>query len=158
MLISNGQIVGGLDNSLYYIRFDLRTKYIDNFCPYFIPFNPLAIKFGLVKAEKINNLISVDWVTLSESNSNYFVVEYSYDMQRWIQATNTAAAGNSSSVKYYNTLFTPIYVGLIYIRVVEYDYNGSATTSDPIYLEFNSNTIYNRLEYDLAGRLINIRN
>ena len=158
ILISNGQIIGGLDNLLYYIRFDLRTKYVDNFCPYFIPFNPLAVKFGLIKAEMLNNTIGVDWITLSESNSNYFVVEYSYDMLRWIQATSVDASGNSSSAKYYNASFTPAYVGLIYVRVVEYDYNGNTTTSDPIYLEFNSNTIYNRLEYDLAGRLINISN
>ena len=157
-MVSQGQGVGGLDNSMYYVRFDLIAKYIDNFCPYFMPFNPLAVKFGLVIAERYNNEIRVNWGTLSEDNSNYFVLEYGYDLQRWQPTSSIAAAGNSSSARAYNASFTPIYPGLIYIRVVEYDYNGSTTISDPIYIEFNSNTIYNRHEYDSAGRLINISN
>lgn len=158
ILISQGRFINDLTDQLYYIRFDLRTEYIDNFCPYFVPYNPLAVDFGMIKAERHNSNIFVDWVTMSEENSNYFVVEYSYDLNNWIEATSVKAGGNSSTQQFYSAEFKPIYSGIVYIRIVEYDYNGNTTKSDPIYIEYNLDTIYNRPVYDLAGRLIKIRN
>jgi hypothetical protein len=158
IMISQGQAVSGLDSSLYYVRFDIRTVYVDNFCPYFLSSTALAVDFGLVRAEPLNDVIQVSWVTLSEENSHYFTVEYSYDLQYWRQAASVDASGNSSTDKFYYTQIKPPYSGIVYIRVVEYDYNGNTTISSTIYTNYNTQAIYNKAMYDLAGRLIRIGN
>lgn len=157
LLVSEGQMVMNLNNtSVYYVKFDIRTKYVDNFCPYFLPVYALAVDFGLVIAEQLNEVIQVTWTTLSETNSHYFKVECSYDLVNWIGLTTINAAGNSSTSLTYFTQVRPPQPGLVYIRIVEYDYNGNITISSVIYTKYNPEHIYNRAVYDLAGRLIRI--
>jgi hypothetical protein len=157
-LISQGQSVSGLENSLYYVQFDLRTTYIDNFCPYFLPINPLAVNFGTIEAKQIENLIVVDWITLSESNSNYFVIQYSYDLNRWYSTKPIQSSKNSSTNRYYTSSFIPQSPGTIYIRVAEYDYNGDINLSEITYCTYIPKPTTGTPIYDLSGRLIGIRN
>ena len=152
-LVSIGQGISGLSNSLYYVKFVIRTQQMDNFCPYFLPANPLMVTFGMIKLEKIETHIQVDWITLSESNSHYFVVQYSYDLNSWRDAVNMPSSQNSSTNKYYSTKFTPPYSGMVYVRIAEYDLNGNAIYSNPEYIYFNSEN-QNTSVYDLAGRLL----
>lgn len=157
-LVSQGQMVSGLDNSLYFVRFDLRTEFIDNFCPYFLPITPLAVDFGVVEAIQVDNTIVVNWVTLSESNSSHFIVQYSYDLGIWRNGTYIPSSNNSSTNKYYTTNFTPPHGGTVYIRIAEYDYNGNVTLSNPIYTIFFPKNTSGTLIYDLSGRLIGVKN
>ena len=152
-LISIGQGISGLSNSLYYVKFVIRTTFVDNFCPYFLPANPLMVTFGMLKLEKIGTYIQVDWATLSESNSNYFVVQYSYDLNNWKNTASIPSSQNSSTNRYYSTSFTPPYPGMVYVRIAEYDLNGSAIYSNPEYIYFDSQN-QNIPIYDLAGRLL----
>jgi len=157
-LMSQGQMINGLDNSLYFVRFDLRTEFIDNFCPYFLPINPLAVDFGMIEAIQVENIIIVNWVTLSESNSSHFIIQYSYDLGNWRNSVSIPSSNNSSTNRYYNANFTPPFDGTIYIRISEYDYNGNITLSTPIYTTFIRKSTSGTLIYDLSGRLIGIRN
>jgi hypothetical protein len=156
-LISDGQLVDGLYNTLYFVQFDLKTIYIDNFCPFFLPINPLAVTFGLIEAKQIENSIVVEWVTLSESNSHYFTIQYSHDLNIWYSTRSIPSSKNSSTNRYYVSNFTPSFSGMVYIRIAEYDYNGVVDLSEIIYCVFipkSSSTLI----YDLSGRLIGIRN
>ena len=152
-LISIGQEVSDLSNSIYYVKFVIRTTFIDNFCPYFLPIDPLMVTFGMVKLEKVETHIQVDWTTLSELNSDYFIVQYSYDLNNWKDAVSMPSSQNSSTSRYYSANFIPPYPGMIYVRIAEYDLNGSAIYSNPeyIYFDFENQTLP---VYDLAGRLL----
>ena len=152
-LISVGQGVSGLSNSLYYVKFVIRTRFIDNFCPYFLPANPLMVTFGMVKLEKVGTHIQVDWTTLSESNSDYFVVQYSYDLNSWRDAVSVPSSQNSSTNRYYSANFTPPYSDMVYVRIAEYDLNGNVMYSNPEYIHFDFEN-RNTSVYDLAGRLL----
>jgi hypothetical protein len=152
-LISTEQGISDLSNSLYYVKFVIRTQYIDNFCPYFLPSNPLMVNFGMVKLEKIQTHIQVDWITLSEVNSNYFVIQYSYDLNSWKETVSVPSSQNSSTNKYYTANFTPQYSGMVYVRIAEHDLNGNTIYSDPEYIHFDFEG-QNSSIYDLAGRLI----
>ena len=152
-LISVGQGVSGLSNSLYYVKFVIRTRFVDNFCPYFLPTNPLMVTFGMVKLEKVETHIQVDWTTLSELNSNYFIVQYSYDLNNWRDASSIPSSQNSSINRYYSTNFTPPYQGMVYVRIAEYDLNGNVIYSNPEYIHFDFEN-RNTSVYDMAGRLI----
>ena len=142
---------------MYYVRFDLRTTYIDNFCPYFLPINPLAVDFGMVEAKQIENTIVVDWVTMSETNSSYFAIQYSYDLNKWYSTASVPASTNSSTNRYYTASFTPPFTGTVYIRIAEYDFNGGVTLSEIAYATYIPKTNSGVLIYDLSGRLIGIR-
>jgi hypothetical protein len=152
-LISQGQSVNGLTGSSYFVKFVLQTILIDNFCPYFLPINPLAVDFGMVEAKQINDKIQVDWITMSETNSSHFVIRYSYDLNQWYTVNKVQSSGNSSTNRYYSSSFIPQYPGTVYIRVVEYDYNGNTNLSEIIYCVYISSPS-NRIRYDLLGRMI----
>jgi hypothetical protein len=157
-LISQGQSVSGLGNSMYYVRFDLRTVYIDNFCPYFLPINPLAVDFGTVEAKQVENTIIVDWITMSEANSNYFTIQYSYDLNKWYSTASVPSSTNSSTNRYYTSSFIPPFPGTVYIRIAEHDYNGDIILSDIVYCSYIPKSNPGMLIYDLSGRLIGVRN
>jgi len=156
-IISQGQSVNGLDNSLYYVKFDLRTTYIDNFCPYFLPINPLAVNFGPIKIKQVENSIVIDWVTLSETNSDYFIIQYSYDLNIWKSTNKIYSSTNSSTNRYYTTFFTPQYSGTVYIRIMEYDKNGDFILSDINYITYIPKSDPKMLIYDLSGRVIGVK-
>jgi hypothetical protein len=156
-LISIGNDMPLLSDSVYYVSFDIQTIYIDNFCPYFLIINPLAAEFGPVVAQQINKYINVIWTTFSEKNSNEFIIQYSYDLDNWVDAASKKASGNKSTSTTYSTEFIPPYSGIIYIKITEYDYNGGRTFSEIIMTRYFSPNQYKLEHYDLAGRLIYIK-
>lgn len=156
VLLNVGNSIANLTDSVYYISFDIRTQYIDNFCPYFIEINPLAVEFGPLVAQQVNQSLYLTWTTYSEKNANNFIIQYSYDLNTWVDATSVKASGNRSTATTYSTSIYPNYPGLIYLRVIEYDYNGGRTFSEIIMAKYYPVEV--RMEhYDLAGRLIYIK-
>jgi hypothetical protein len=156
-LISEGQSIDNFDDALYFIQFDLEATYIDNFCPFFLAIDPLKVDFGMIEAHQIENTISIDWITLSETNSSHFIVQYGYDLNRWLSVVSIPSSQNSTTNRYYTANFTPIYSGNIYIRIVEYDLNGGTTISEPIYIRYIPKQYPGTPIYDLAGRVIGIK-
>lgn len=155
-LLSVGNEIANLSDEMYYVSFGIRTSYIDNFCPYFIEINPLAVEFGPVVAQQINEYLHILWTTYSERNSNNFIIQYSYDLNNWVDAASVKAQGNKSTATTYSSELTPVYPGIVYIRIIEYDYNGGRTYSEIIMSKYYSNQVVTP-HYDLAGRLLYIR-
>ena len=156
-LLNIGSGIPLLSDSTYYIAFNLRTRYIDNFCPYFIEINPLAVEFGPVVTQQTNKYLNVIWTTFSEKNSKEFIVQYSYDLNNWIDAASVKASGNRSTSTTYSTEFIPPYSGVMYVKIIEYDYNGGRTFSEVIMTKYFPPDQYKVEHYDLAGRLIYVK-
>jgi hypothetical protein len=84
------------------------------------------------------------------------VIQYSYDLNNWVDATSVKAQGNKSTATTYSSELTPVYPGIVYIRIIEYDYNGGRTYSEIIMSKYYLNQVV-APHYDLAGRLLYIR-
>jgi hypothetical protein len=66
---------------------------------------PLPVTFGKIEATKKNNILSVNWVTESETNNAYFDIEASKDGTNFKKigtATTKALNGNSSTELQYS--------------------------------------------------------
>jgi len=154
VLLSTGNEIFDLLDNRYFVEMTLKTKGIDNFCPYFIIINPLAVEFGYVLAHQQKDKIQVIWSTYSEKNSKNFVIQYSYDLSLWFDAFNLPSSYNSSTPKTYYGDFTPPYPGLIYIKIIEYDYNGGRMFSEVVFCNFVLENHFPLHQYDLSGRKI----
>lgn len=69
------------------------------------------------------------WTTLSEKNSDRFVIEYSYNTEIWYYLKSVQSSGNSNTVINYNTSADPN----IYYRLKQLDFDGKYEYFGPIY-------------------------
>lgn len=96
-----------------------------------------SLPVELLSFQAVFNEDQVDlyWVTASESNSSYFVVERSKDGTIWDEVVRVEAAGNSNSeIEYYDYDVEPLY-GRSFYRLVEYDNNGDHQTFNIVPVE-----------------------
>ena len=123
--------------------------------------------------------VRVNWITASETNTDYFIIERSPDGSVYEEVARVQGAGNSSNNSYYTTDdFNPL-PGMSFYRLVEIDLDGSIVYFQPVSVRlFNTNnefeitathstneqvklTIYSSVEenfvldfYDSIGKLI----
>ena len=139
--------------------------------------NPLPIEMLDVTTQCTNGLLTINWTTLSETNSGYFEIEKSNDGTTFQFVNKIPAAGNSLVQKNYAYQVGNTDGGANYFKISERDRNGalgytriiSATCSDTpqenlelytfedlLYLSFDalSNQNINITCYDLNGRLV----
>jgi len=139
------------------VCYTIRTPYVDNFCPYFLPFSGLAVEFGNAWATVTETNVTAHWETHSEANSHYFIVQVSKDLLNWIDVSNVPAAGNSSLLRTYASTFSSPYYGLVYMRICEVDLSDNKGYSEPIMYDYipKWNLIVHRFgNYGIDGRLM----
>jgi len=87
------------------------------------------------------DVVDLHWITNSEHNSDYFIVEKSTDGINFENFTRVNAAGNSTSETQYYTVDDSPNVGMNYYRLNQFDLNGGSKYSeiravnilDPVY-------------------------
>ncbi len=86
-------------------------------------------------AEQVSEGIKLNWATATETNNNYFMVEYSLDGLNFIPYKEVKGAGNSYSKTEYTCLFTEnTFNKTPYFRLKQVDYNGDFKYSSIITL------------------------
>lgn len=139
-----------------FVCFELRTAYIDNFCPYFTPYIGLAITIGEFSASISEGNLVVNLQTLSETNSDKVFLQWSSDAINFYDLDWKKASGNSSQERWYKFTNKPPMFGIVYLRIKELDLNGNFNYSEtiPFFLEMpNWNIVPNRFGYyDIIGR------
>jgi len=70
------------------------------------------------------------WVTASEINNDYFVIERSTNANDWIPLDSVDGAGNSNAVLSYNYLDNNPYSGTSYYRLKQVDFDGTTSYSN----------------------------
>jgi hypothetical protein len=85
--------------------------------------NPLPISLIDYSGTCVDNGINIKWSTITESNSDFFTLEKSYDAINFTWLTNITAAGNSNGTKNY-THFDYNENQTAYYRLIETDKNG----------------------------------
>lgn len=73
------------------------------------------------------NQVNLSWQTVSERNSDYFVVDRSSDMETWDEVGRLPAAGFSESLQMYFLPDQDPLIGTTYYRLREFNTNGQST-------------------------------
>jgi hypothetical protein len=87
-----------------------------------------------------NNIISLEWKTATEHNSDYFEVVKSRDGENWSSLTTLESAGNSTQELTYNTKDGNAIDGNNYYKLIQYDIDGQLKEYGPINVICNGNT------------------
>jgi hypothetical protein len=105
-------------------------------CPTSItPASVLPIELISLKAECNDNVVDLNWQTLTEKNNSYFTIERSYNTQDWEAIGQIPGAGNSSSlIKYKFTDKHPLN-GTNYYRLKQTDLNSTFKYSELVTTE-----------------------
>ncbi len=99
----------------------------------------------------------VQWTTLSEVNVDRFEIYVSYDNQNWNLINTIKAKGKSNSkIDYSNEIIGALQDQVIYIKVVEVDYDGTIVEFDVLNYtskkenlqQFFPNPFHNKVYFD----------
>lgn len=143
----------------YKLQLDIKTNGaclgVDNFCPYYININSLAIELCDYKLYFENN-VKCEFIICSSNATKRFLVDRSLDLYSWVRVTEIEADAYNSFAKSYYFEDNNYYSGISYYRVMEEDLNGykSEVFIDYVGAPDRSKSIY---YYDLSGRLIKIK-
>lgn len=92
-------------------------------------------------AEKQGNGVDIKWVTASETNNDYFIVQRSSDGITFENVTIIDGAGNSTSMLYYGIRDEHPYNGTSYYRLKQVDFNGTFEYSPARAVTFDETTV-----------------
>lgn len=98
-----------------------------NFCP------PSVLPIELISfdASKLSNRhVSLNWVTASEHDNDFFTIEKSLDVQTWELVGTMNGAGTTLETSEYQMDDFPLVGKIIYYRLRQTDYDGSSITSE----------------------------
>ncbi|MFM7016180.1 MAG: T9SS type A sorting domain-containing protein [Bacteroidota bacterium] len=100
------------------------------------PMGPLPLPIELVdfKGKYVNNQSVLSWVTASEKDNDYFVLERSEDGQSFREIGKVDGAGNSSSFLNYQYVDSKPINQVAYYRLKQVDFDGHSTNSQIIAL------------------------
>ncbi len=101
----------------------------------------LPIELTYFTVEQKGNDIVFEWETASETNNDYFTIEYSIDGMNFHELTTVAGSGTTSEATSYNYVWNASKSGLFYFRLKQTDYNGEYSYSKVVALNFNKETI-----------------
>ncbi|MFK8102152.1 MAG: T9SS type A sorting domain-containing protein [Saprospiraceae bacterium] len=111
----------------------------------YFPALPIELlSFNVLLAEE--NKVKIKWITLMETNTDYFLVEKSNDGIRWEVLASVKAAGNSDRSLRYSTTDDAPSEGLNYYRLKQVDFDGTFSYSKikviEVHLEKSNFLIY----------------
>ncbi len=104
--------------------------------------SPLPVELLFFDANKKNNeQVLCSWATASEINSDYFVVEAAIDYDQkgmliFKDVGRVKAAGNSTGTINYSLLDDTGYLGLVYYRLKQVDFDGTEVYSSIVSVKF----------------------
>lgn len=96
---------------------------------------PLPIELLIFNVECKEQKALVKWSTASESNNDYFTIEYIPDLQNWAESTKINGAGNSSNLLEYQALINLELTNQNYFRLKQTDFDGHFRFSKTVLLE-----------------------
>jgi len=94
--------------------------------------SPLPVELVSFDAKNINNEVEVEWVTASEINNDYFILERSVDSKSFEELAVIAGNGTTNETITYNFTDARPYGGISYYRITQVDYDGTSKTYAPV--------------------------
>ena len=96
------------------------------------PGSPLPVELVSFDASVNKGVVTLKWVTASESNSSHFIVERSLDGSRFDFVGKTESAGTTTNTQVYSLEDTRSIAGKTYYRLKQVDLDGTYTYSNVI--------------------------
>jgi len=104
--------------------------------------NPLPVSFVRFQAELINDIPSLTWVTTSERNNDYYIIERSDDAISFDSIAYVDGSGTSYQTNYYHFDDDTYEQGsTCYYRIRQKDFDGSSTVSQMVSVSANLRTV-----------------
>jgi len=119
---------------------------------------PLPITLIKFECESIgDNNIILNWVTASEINNDYFILESSRDGYNWHMLAKVNGSGNSTETRNYSYVDDNGGYGVTYYRLTQVDYDGKSETFNIVSClkDDNKGEIKTIKFYDILGQEIN---
>lgn len=99
--------------------------------------NPLPVDLLYFKGKNEGNINILDWSTTSETNNNYFSLEWSIDALNFEEIGTIKGSGNSNSIKNYQFIDSKPNEGINYYKLKQTDFDGNSKhPSNIIALDF----------------------
>lgn len=105
--------------------------------------NPLPVKLLRFDGYHSYNDNVIRWVTATEINNEYFLLERSEDGNFWQSVARIDGNGNSTTSKTYNYYDIDVYTTDYYYRLKQVDFDGKFEYSNVIYLKSDEMTVNN---------------
>jgi len=102
---------------------------------------PLPIRLNYFEAELENKKVNLEWETLSEINSDYFIVQRANKSGQFYDLYKVETNENTSDKILYNTIDENPIKGISYYRLVLVNMDGSQEFSDIKSVVFNENDV-----------------
>lgn len=99
-----------------------------------LPIELLSFEANYNPAQKC---VDASWITATETNSQYFILQSSVDGINFQEVLKVAAAGNSTSTIEYKEIDPTPVEGISYYRLVQTDFDGSWHYSDIVPVNFS---------------------
>jgi hypothetical protein len=99
----------------------------------------LPVELLTFTAKIDRNSIILNWITASETNNDYFVIEKTPDFKpftRWSEVGYIDGQGTINSITLYEHIDDTPYRGLTYYRLKQVDFDGKITYSTPIVINW----------------------
>ena len=103
--------------------------------------SPLPIELVSFYGEVVPSMVQLHWVTATEINNDYFVIERSKDALTFSEV-GTMKAKNTLITSMYQLNDTKPYKGTSYYRLKQIDFDGTYTYSSIITIEFNDEIVF----------------
>lgn len=94
--------------------------------------SPLPVTLTKFEAHCKTDHIQINWTTLSETNSDYFLLEKSSNWTEWEVIAVVKASGNSNTQLDYQFTDVNREQGHTYYRLTQFDYDGTKEKFDPV--------------------------
>ncbi len=98
--------------------------------------SPLPVELLSFDAEKVLEDVDVTWITTTEINNDYFVIERSRDGITWESLDSVPGAGNSSVELSYDYMDDSPLFGTSFYRLKQVDFDGSFSYSEVEVINF----------------------
>lgn len=115
--------------------------------PYTVIASTLPIRLVDYTAEAVGEKASLNWVTATEINNDYFTVEKSVDGVKWMFLSTVKGSGNSSRELSYQLTDNHPTLGANYYRLSQYDFNGDKEVLGIEAVQFDDDQLYNITVY-----------
>lgn len=112
---------------------------------------PLPVDFGGMTIENVDDANIIKWETISESNNNFFKLEYSSNGVDWSEIDEIKGAGSSNSKLKYSVVHKNFRSGVNYYRLTQFDIDGE---SQVLAIESIENSI--DIDFSVKGNKVDI--
>jgi hypothetical protein len=97
----------------------------------------LPVRWLYFNAQKQSKVVMLSWASSSEDNNKYFSVQRSTPTETWTSIGTVAAAGNSTTARYYNFTDDAPVEGINYYRIAQSDLDGKKVYSEVRSIKFS---------------------